>query len=163
MSILFLITTLLVTQSADTRASKPPAISVKISAASDIFKVGSELRIKILITNRTDHEMLLGRPAGKPGQAEFLNLIDVRDEKGNAVAKTEYYRQISGEEVAIGGISVSVSSTHVRPGESVEEEAILNKLYNLDKAGKYTIQTQRDDPDSKALVKSNTITVTVTP
>jgi|SRR5580692_1777635 hypothetical protein len=162
MSILLLIATLLVTQSTD-QANKPPAMSVTISAASETVKVGSELRIKILITNKSDHEILLGKPAGKAGQGEFLNLIEVRDERGNAVPKTRYYRQIRGEEYVPVGVYVSTIGFSVKPGESMEEEAIVSKLYDLDKVGKYRIQTQHDDPDNKALVKSNTITVTVTP
>jgi hypothetical protein len=161
MCILLLIATLLVTQSTD--QDKPPAISVTISAASETVKVGSELRIKILITNKSDHEILLGKPAGKAGQGEFLNLIEVRDERGNAVPKTRYYRQIRGEEYVPVGVYLSTIGFSVKPGESMEEEAIVSKLYDLDKVGKYRIQTQHDDPDNKALVKSNTITVTVIP
>ena len=38
----------------------------------------------------------------------------------------------------------------------------LNKLYDL-QPGKYTIQVERLDEDGKTVVKSNTITVNVTP
>ena len=163
MGIFFLLAGILAIQSAGTPPSTRPSISVTISTPSAVVKLGSELAIKMVITNKSDHEMLLGKPAGKPGQGEFLNLIEVRDEHGNAVGKTKYYRQIRGEEFVDGGISVSVSSFRVKPGESVEEEVLVNKLYNIDKAGKYTIQVQHDDPETKALVKSNTITVIVTP
>ncbi len=163
MSILLLIAALLGVQKAELPASTRPAISVTISPSSDVVKLGSELRIKIVITNISNRELDVGRPVGNGPQGEFRNLIDVRDERGNAAVKTKYYRQIRGEEVTHGGIRLETTDSLLKPGESTAEEVVVSKLYSLEKEGKYTVQTQRDDPDSKALVKSNRITVTVTP
>jgi hypothetical protein len=42
-------------------------------------------------------------------------------------------------------------------------ELIVSRLYDLSKPGKYTIQVTRRDDASKTIVKSNPITVTITP
>jgi hypothetical protein len=49
-----------------------------------------------------------------------------------------------------------------QPGEAKESWFDLNKLYAPLAPGKYTIQVQRTDEESKTVVKSNVITVTVT-
>jgi hypothetical protein len=155
-----LIVAFLAFQTVTAPAAAAPTISVGIRSASDTVKVGSDLRIKITITNISNSEIQVGTAIGK-AQGEFLNLVDVRDDQGDAAAKTKYYREIRGEDPVIGGIRVSASSSRLKPNESVEEEVLVNKLYNLEKPGNYSIQIQRDDPVSKKLVKSNTVMVTV--
>ena len=58
-------------------------------------------------------------------------------------------------------IVASVATRYLQPGESKKDEIILNKLYDLSKPGKYTVQVLGLD-DVRRTVKSNTITVTIT-
>ena len=48
-------------------------------------------------------------------------------------------------------------------GEERTQVVSVSDLYDLSKPGQYTIQVRRWDDDTKTWVKSNTITVTVTP
>jgi hypothetical protein len=48
------------------------------------------------------------------------------------------------------------------PGKTITEEIIVNKLFDLSTPGTYTVQVRRMDNETKTLVISNTIKVTVT-
>lgn len=165
MVIAFLLAAILQLQAATQPKVKNPTISVTITAISDVVKLGSEVRIKVTVTNKSDRDKWLGTSSGK-SQGEVLNLVDVRDEQGNAPTRTKYHRVLRGENAGDHPQEVmkrDVVGSLTKPGESVTEEIILNKLYDLNKSGKYEIQVEHEDPETKALVKSNTITVTVTP
>jgi hypothetical protein len=141
------------------------AISVAISAASDVVKLGSELRINVVVTNIASSKRILRRSSGK-AEGEFINTVFVRDDHGNIQTKTKYHHVLKGENTGNGPQDVirrSMISVPVEPGESVAEQIIVNKLYDLSKPGKYTIQVEHEDPDTKTNVKSNTIIVTITP
>jgi hypothetical protein len=91
--------------------------------------------------------------------------IDVVGKDGEDSPETRYQRTLRGESSAgpedllvWSGIVVKLS-----PGKSDKNAMIVNKFYNLSRPGKYKIQVQRTDPTSKAVVKSNIITVTATP
>jgi hypothetical protein len=49
------------------------------------------------------------------------------------------------------------------PAEERTQIIVVNDLYDLRQPGQYTIQVRRWDDETKTWVKSNTITVTVTP
>ena len=49
------------------------------------------------------------------------------------------------------------------PGESWRDLILMKNLYDLSQPGQYTIQVRRWDDETKTWVKSNTLTVTVTP
>jgi len=50
-----------------------------------------------------------------------------------------------------------------KPGQQRTQVISVNDLYDLSQPGQYTIQVRRWDDETKTWVKSNTITVTVTP
>jgi hypothetical protein len=87
----------------------------------------------------------------------------VRDDKGNSPPETKYQRVLRGEEPLTEPWVASVATISVDPGKTFSDAMIANKFYDLSKPGKYKIQVQRTDPASKVVVKSNVITVTVTP
>ena len=60
-------------------------------------------------------------------------------------------------------VAYSAWNAHVKPGATFEDHVDLTSIYDLSQPGKYTVQVQRTDAVSKTLVKSNTVTVTVTP
>jgi hypothetical protein len=59
--------------------------------------------------------------------------------------------------------SGSAAFLHLEPGQSVKQEYPVWDDYDLSKPGKYTIQVSRLDRETNTRVKSNTITITVTP
>lgn len=48
-------------------------------------------------------------------------------------------------------------------GKTMADRVNVSKLYDLNQPGKHTIQFERLDAEIKTFVKSNEITVTVTP
>lgn len=90
--------------------------------------------------------------------------IDIRDAEGRPVPETPDGRKLHVKDHRDGpGGAFTVVRVPIKPGKTFEEEPMLNKEYDLSTAGKYTIQAHRFDGVSMTLVKSNTITVTVTP
>jgi len=163
MTLSLLLTAFLALQVSSPAKAPRPAISVTLSSVSSELKLGSEVRLKIAVTNTSDHDLRLTRSSGKD-QGEFLNRFEVHEDQGNSVVKTRYYRNIRGEKAEneeLQEVFEEVVTLSLKPGESLTEEVILNKLYILDKPGKYTIQVDHVDPETRVPVKSNTITVTL--
>jgi hypothetical protein len=145
---------------------KQPAFSITINAP-DVISAGSEPKLSIVLKNTSDHEIMLGRSV-QPDQGELHHDVEVRDDKGDLAPETEYHRKIKGRLPTIPGKAPpppnvsSVIFIPMKPGETRKDDLTLSKLYDLGKPGKYTIQLSRFDEDTKAVVKSNTITVNVT-
>jgi hypothetical protein len=59
----------------------------------------------------------------------------------------------------------SVLFVTIQPGKTHEDSVDISNRYEFDKPGKYSIQIERELPESLGggVIKSNTITVTVTP
>jgi hypothetical protein len=93
---------------------------------------------------------------------ETTDRVNVTNENGAKMSETDFGRKAleqTGARVVVG----KLVDVPVKTGKSFTYPLNVNELYDLSHPGKYTIQVQRMDPDSKVLVKSNTITVTVTP
>jgi hypothetical protein len=162
--IALLLATLLATQSPDQSHVKPPSRSLTISAAQSTVKAGSEVKLKIVVTNTSDHRISV--PMTLQNHAEFAYLIEVQDSGGNQAPKTKYHRALRGEKSdnePIDSIKRNGYPVYLQPGETAEDRVIVDKLYDLTQPGKYNIRVKGKDPESNALIESNTITVTVTP
>jgi len=99
--------------------------------------------------------------------------VEVRDEQGNKMPETKYYRVVRGKEkddapqpdgkfsgpIYIGG---SLLGKTVEPGGTFPDGMILNKLVVIATPGKYTVTVRRFDDAAKSYVSSNSITLTVT-
>jgi hypothetical protein len=139
--------------------------SITISTAQNSFKSGSEIRLQVVLTNTSDHSFSIGRAIDgtSPVVAGYLFEIHVDNEKGNSPPETKYERALRGngspEDLPVSsGIGMNLSA-----GQSSKDALAVNKFYDLSEPGKYKIQVQWTNPTSKIVVKSNTITVTVTP
>jgi hypothetical protein len=145
---------------------KQPAFSIAISAP-DVISAGSEPKLSIVLKNTSDHEIMLGRSV-QPGHGELHHDVEVRDDKGDLAPETEYHRKIKGRLSATPGKAPPPPNVRsdifipMKPGETRNDDLTISKLYDLSKPGKYTIQVSRFDEDTKGVVKSNTITVSVT-
>jgi len=140
-----------------------PAFSLGVSTDRDVYKINSEIRVRIILTNISDREINIERELGTSA-GEFNYDVEVRLENGTMASSTKYHKILKGEPGA--GSMIIVSSTiifPIKPTEVVEDGITINKLFDMDKVGKYQIQVSRIDRVSKALVKSNVITVTVVP
>lgn len=148
-------------QSTQLQSSKP-AFSLSISTPSTTVSKELEVRITIVLTNTSDHELVVPRTKGTM-QAERDYTIDVKDANGRSPLTTEYYRAVKHKEQPGDTMIVTESygSFSVEPGHSLQEQAIVNKLFKLD-PGTYIIQAERKDWESGATVQSNPLRLTIT-
>jgi hypothetical protein len=135
--------------------------SVKIQPPPGPVKAGSEVRVKVTITNSSDHEIRFARGFGNE---EFDFEIEVRDEKGKPPPLTESYRKLNEQPTSRWG---SYSTYVLEPGKSFENELAVTKLYILTQPGKYTVSVTRGqrpmwETMGKGGVKSNIVSLTVT-
>ena len=162
--------------------------SITISAASNVIKAGSEVRIRLVFKNTTSEEIPYGRGPGigiEP-QGELFSEVEVRDAKGELMPETKYHRvlrgkadtsanraapQKSGAAAAtsdppepLPSIRMSVIGYMLKPGEFREEDIVVSKLYEMSQPGQYSISASRraTDPRSDVVAKSNTLIITMT-
>jgi hypothetical protein len=93
---------------------------------------------------------VLGTGGVLPPEKELGRLAKIRDDSPPAAGSTSTPRQ--------GGEALSL-----KPGEEWWDTIMLHDFYDLHEPGRYTVQVRRWDDVSKSWVKSNAITLTVTP
>jgi hypothetical protein len=152
--------------SAQSPQSGPPAsFSVSLSTTQPAVKAGSELKISVVLTNLSNQDLDLTWDGAS--RAEFDYTILVSDRDGHEPPDTQYLRAVRGKDSSNPDgktqlvVLPSSGLRQVKPGGTLTDSIYLDKLYDL-KPGKYTVQVERID-DSHKTVKSNTLTVTVTP
>ena len=166
--------------------------SISISSANTVFKAASEVRIRLVFKNTSDHEIpyVRGIGTGVEPHGEFFTDVEVRDAKGELTPETRYQRLLRGKDdistkAATRERSASAQATSgppeprptfrgsfagymLKPGESREEDIVVSKLYDLSRPGRYAISASRrlselaTDPNSKVVAKSNTLIITIT-
>ncbi len=122
-------------------------------------KAGSEIFIKVHLKNTSKRNLSLDYDADSRTGVGFSHQYEVRDSSGSLAQK----RPISHPE--IGSTGHGWPARTLKPGESLDINGdYISRLYDLSQPGKYTIQLSRIvSADAKNdVVKSNTITVTVT-
>jgi hypothetical protein len=135
---------------------------VTIQTAQSVVKVGSQIRVEVILTNTSGRDLGFTKSVGDE-TAESNYLINVSDGHGKPVAETAHHRRVRAE----NSLPVTHSNQIVtlKPGERLKEQAILNNLYDIGRPGRYVIMAQRDVPQEqgKGVVKSNAVTITVAP
>ena len=150
--------------------SADPAFSLSISAKPEIAAPGEELILSIVLTNKTPQQIFFQTDRYHP---ETNYTIHVTDPSGEAAGKTRAYRMATGDRtgkdaaappadptrtiISIGSVGIS----GVAPGKTMEERTALNGLFDLTRPGRYTIHVEKKDDTSKAVVKSNVVTVRI--
>src|SRR5689334_15176802 len=74
-------------QGAQEPSSAKPAFSVAVQSPISAVKVGSEVRLKILLTNTADHRVILPK--------SVFSDIEVRDSLGNKLSAKEESQSLS--------------------------------------------------------------------
>lgn len=139
------------------------SFSVTISPEEPTVKVGSPVWVVATVENKSDHGLPVYRAISNDmDQGGWVYTVDARDDKGVARPETKFYRFAQGRDPEVAK-RTSGWATKLKPGETMADRVNVSKLYDLSQPGKYRIQFQRLDPETKTLVKSNEITVTVTP
>ncbi len=140
-------------------AGAQPPFSIKIRLLSEVVKLGSPVTIEVTKTNTSNHDL------SSMSESEFS--IDVNDKNGSPAPETEAVRRQkeAQKEAQWTRSSGSVMGNPLRPGDSDRRIIGVDRYYDMDQPGKYTIQLRGglhiDGNDY--IVKSNTVTVTVTP
>ena len=149
--------------------------SITVSTAANTVKAGSDLKIDMIETNLMDHPIQVGLIAkaniavldsnGNPVRDVPPVLIKHPAENGKPEWMETYLPQVGTRLIDLG------------PGKTIKDQFVVTKLFDLSNPGKYTIQVRSldektaRDGDTRdgvhvvtgTLVKSNTLTVTVTP
>jgi hypothetical protein len=133
--------------------SNNPPFKIAVSAENLTVVAGTEISINVSLTNTSDHNVDEGAGYGR-GNLDSTFRFEVRDEHGKMVPKRAYPHP----ELGVPG---SVKFRTISPRETIIQEQQVSALYDMRKPGKYTIQVWRRDP--KYDIKSNIVTVTVTP
>lgn len=152
---------------ASAQEAKPPfivLISAEAPAASigpDSYtvKAGSDVFIKVRLTNISKRNIWIGDDSDSRTGVDFFHHYEVRDSSGNSAPK----RTITHPE--IGSTGHGWPARVLKPEKSLDVASDrITGLYDLTQPGKYTIEVARDvsgDPKDGE-VKSNMITLTVT-
>jgi hypothetical protein len=186
-SLLLLMATLVALVCMSIAQDDKPEFSIAISAPPSV-KTGSFVAVNITLTNISDHDIKLDDDAH--GERNFD--LDVRDSQGTPPPETLYLKASRGESQGAGPSALVLTQKYIirdlKPGKTTKEEAWLSQVFDL-KPGMYTVTFRRADyhftPHDvmrtlteqegqpyrgtppplkpKAIVKSNTITITVTP
>jgi hypothetical protein len=101
-------------------------ISLKIALIGNNSTIGSEIRLRVTLTNVTQHQITLAAV-----WTEQLYKIDFRDDSGKPVPKKEYF--------TFG----SFSNVDIAPGGSRQDDLELSHMYQLNRPGTYVIQVTR--------------------
>src|SRR6266853_6769841 len=118
--------------------NKPP-FKIAITSAPATVVAGSEVSIKVSLTNTSDHDVREG-VGYERGNIASIFRFEVRDEHGKLVPKRTYPHP----ELAMMG---SVQFGTIHRGETWTQEQEVSALYDMRKPGKYKIQVWKRDPN----------------
>jgi hypothetical protein len=132
--------------------------SLVISARRATVKSGEPLIMQLIFTNKSKGEL-----ATEPWGDVFFEL-SVHDARGTPKApKPEEKKQLPPGEFLVPQRGGPIHFLTREESTTVDFEVAQRFRYFLTEPGKYTFQAHRYDEQSKTDVKSNVITVTVTP
>lgn len=146
----------LLSQVARTAHSESVLFALTISGAKSSVKAGSAVWVRAILENKSDHDLSVYKAISDDmDQGGWVYQVDIRDGKGEEPRQTEFARSV--------GAGGSGGYIPLPPGKALTDRVNVSKLYDLSRPGRYTIQFQRVDMESKTFVTSNKITVTVVP
>jgi len=132
--------------------------SLTIQDNGPTVKLGSEVELKLILTNTSAGEITLW---DRNRLCDYE--LDIRNSSGRPVRETSFKRELkcgNGFSVAVGKNQIRV----LKPSESFSDVMFINEAYELNHAGDYTIQASRTIPKELGggTVRSNIITITIT-
>jgi hypothetical protein len=144
-----------------------PGFSLELRSPAGPVKSGDEVRLRATVINASDHEIRFARPLGLQNE-EIDYAIEVSDAPGQQPAITPFFRQLQEKHYGLESYMTCI----LEPGKSFEDELVITRLYALTAPGEYTIRVARGTQpvwqllgkdQAKNTVKSNAITITVSP
>jgi hypothetical protein len=135
--------------------SKQP-FAVVISTDNSTVKIGSAIPIRIELTNTSNKDLNVSGGIDADTGMKSNHLFEIRGPDGKLLAKKLHKQSgpLTGDAV-FGALKAGESSVHVED---------ISRAYDMSRPGRYVIQMSRPVPeDPRQLVKSNVLTVTITP
>jgi len=168
-------------------SSGKPRLSVALSAVEKTSKAGSKVIVDVLLTNTSSGRVLL--PAGGGEDILLWYTIQVRRKDGTPVPESQLIqaqKRESSKPLPPGMFKVDNYSRimgELQPGQTAKDRVVLSDLYDMSQPGDYVVQAERIEPANGAIlkstgpaatsgtdkskagtvVKSNSLTLTVTP
>ena len=138
-----------------------PSFGLTISTAKGPVKAGSTVQIEIVVRNISGHDISFQMTYTRPF-VEITDHVRIADRNGVNVSETDFGRKALGY-VATSGVDGKLVHVSLKMDKSFAYQLNVDELYDMRRPGKYTIQIDRFDEESKTTVKSNKITVTIAP
>jgi len=141
-----------------------------VRPATDVFKVGSKVRLKVELENVSDHDLTITVIPWENNEIhpeiEGFRPVVV-DANGKEPPLTKWGRLVFGRPDPSDNPNhlefTMVTTSPLAPGKTYTSEIILSDLYDLSVPGTYTVHVPRFDEDLKVIVKSKATTITIVP
>jgi hypothetical protein len=133
--------------------------------------LGLGLDVPVVTKNVSMHNIILRRQEHERDSGLFGSTlrVDVQDSQGNVPPDTQLGRSMNHladarpDPAWRAAARAAGTLVSLKPGEEWRTTIWVSDLYDVSKPGEYSVQVRRWDEETKTWVKSNTITVTVTP
>ncbi|MGH9742184.1 MAG: hypothetical protein ACRD51_07500 [Candidatus Acidiferrum sp.] len=137
---------------AQKQPAKPP-FTLVLTSAEPKFSLGADVWAKIVWTNTSTIALNDSLYRDTSSGRDYTYILDFRDSDGHHVATAPMPSTFSAE---FGTL---------KPGDSMNDDINLNRIYHLDHPGDYTLQVSRRVPKELGggVIKSNKITITILP
>lgn len=139
--------------------SQPSPFTLTISAKPDTAKLGEKIRVHITLTNASDQAITIQRSPSDE-MAEMFCDMHVTDPNGNELPPLTDY----GKAARARQFAGSVIKMRLNPGETIDENTLLEKQFEFSQPGDYVVQATRPvsgDPNA-GTISSNKITISIT-
>ena len=129
--------------------------NLKISTSQTVVKSGAPVLLHIVLTNLSQQNITVFKSPGW-GSAQRHYFISVTDSVGNETSSGDYILKKEGR----SGSRIMVT---LKPGDQLEEDATISKMFDLKSSGLYQVFVKRQSPlDPDVFIQSNVISMTVT-
>jgi hypothetical protein len=136
--------------------------SLTVQSSSSNYKIGSEIRLDIIVTNTSESTIGLQTGPGVRMAERHFNVVAVGPD-GTVAKETPYGLHVHGKDNK-GSISAPGSRyvEEIPAGKQIHQEIDISKMYDLTSSGTYSIYVTRDyELDKHMIVKSNRIQLTL--
>lgn len=155
-------------------AERKGDVSISIHASPSEATSGTQIKLFVSVKNMSDSFISVRRP--DPGHAEDMVNIDIFGANGNKLKCIDFHTHtitVNGKRITVHEYFAG-SSPFLDPGKTWTAYTILNNLFDITKPEKYRVSANNvwvsawgpsDGKSGSKLVdvKSNIITITVTP
>jgi hypothetical protein len=141
-----------------------PSVTLTLSAVPATARKGQTIDLEVSLKNISQKDIFVANETGPHGEADYD--VFVTDAQGMSAAETAYYRFVKGKRQPDDPRfyrSYSRQVAVVEPGKSLGTTIDVGTIYDLSRPGTYKIWVERLDQTSGIPVKSNVVTVIVTP